>query len=425
MSQAGPNIPDAPLSDAQRSRGRRLAIISHPAGMTFRMVFTQHLPTLALVTLGASELEVGIQGSFAFGFIALQLPTLRAVGRLPKRTILVSAHAFAVLAAVPLLFFRDLADLGGQTAVSIALLSFGLVAVGHSVCETVWFPMLRSYVEPQRVGRFFGTLRTGWHLALIGYFSLSQWWLAGHPGDFAPLFALAWALGVARIGFIVRMPERSERTGEPVRIREALALLRDSRLRSYLFTVSWSHAARYAVLPFVVVMLRRVIGFDDGEVLYTTVALFAGGLVSLLPWGGIADRVGAIPVLKATTIGQGLLVITLVAVGPGLPALVPLLALWFFAYSVLASGFGVADTHILFELTPPEAPARTIVLANVVSGVAAGLAPLLAGIGLQVLLPVDDSRAALEVYHAFFVVAGIAQALAFLPLRRLVRARSA
>ena len=68
-----------PLSEDLRTRGRRVAIASHPAGNTFRMVFTQHLPTLALVGIGASEFEVGVQNSFVFLFIALQLPTLRAV----------------------------------------------------------------------------------------------------------------------------------------------------------------------------------------------------------------------------------------------------------------------------------------------------------------------------------------------------------
>jgi len=168
------SAPRAPLSQAQRARGRRLAISSHPAGMTFRMVFTQHLPTLALVALGASELQVGLQGAFVYAFIALQLPTLGAVGRVSKRRILVSAHVFAVAAATPLLFYAALAERGGSGAIAVALASFGFTAAGICVGDTVWFPLLRAYVEADRVGRFFGALRTGWHLALIGFFSFSQ-----------------------------------------------------------------------------------------------------------------------------------------------------------------------------------------------------------------------------------------------------------
>jgi hypothetical protein len=60
--------PAVPLDERERARGRVLAIASHPAGNAFRYVFTQQLPTLALVALGASELQVGLQGSFIFAY---------------------------------------------------------------------------------------------------------------------------------------------------------------------------------------------------------------------------------------------------------------------------------------------------------------------------------------------------------------------
>lgn len=413
------SAPHAPLSQVERARGRRLAIASHPAGMTFRMVFTQHLPTLALVALGASELQVGLQGAFVYAFIALQLPALGAVGRVPKRLILVSAHVFAVLAATPLLFYASLAERGGERAIALALVSFGFTAAGICVGDTVWFPLLRAYVEPDRVGRFFGSLRTGWHLALIAFFSLSQWWLSGHPGRFAPLFALAWGLGVARIVLIARLPERSERTGSRIRAREALALVREPGIRSYLMGVAWCNGLRVAALPFAVVMMRRALGLSDGQVLYTTVALFTGGLASLYLWGRVVDGVGAAPVLRGTALGQGLLVAALVGVAHGGAAMVPVMVAWFFGLSLLSSGFGVADTHLLFELAPPEAPARTLVLGAVAVGVAGGLAPVLAGVVLDALLPAAGGPGALGVYRAFFAVLGGLMTLSLVPLLRL------
>ena len=128
---------------------------------------------------------------------------------------------------------------------------------------------------------------------------------------------------------------------------------------------------RLAAVPFVIVMLRRVAGFSDTEVLYTTVAHFTGGVASLYVWGRVVDRVGTVAVLRVTTLGQGLLIASLVSFGV-LEDVVPLMVLWFFALSVLASGHGVADTHVLFELTPPEAPARTLVLGAVGVGLVAG-----------------------------------------------------
>jgi MFS family permease len=172
-------------------------------------------------------------------------------------------------------------------------------------------------------------------------------------------------------------------------------------------------------VPFVIVMLRRVVGFSETEVIYTTMAHFTGGVVSLYAWGRAVDRVGAARVLRATTIGQGLLIASLFVFTPG-GAVVPLMVFWFFALSVLASGHGVADTHVLFELTPPEAPVRTLVLGAVGVNLTAGIMSVLAGALLQVWLP-EGLEGALDVYRTFFSLLGGLLLLALFPLRRLAK----
>jgi MFS family permease len=386
--------------------------------MTFFMVFTQHLPTLALVSLGASETIVGIQSALHATEL-LQLPALRAVARVSKRSILILGQTVALLVAVPLLFFDVLSRLsldGSSAGAWIALLSLALATASINVSNTVWFPMLRSYVEPTRIGRFFGVLRSGWHLALIFYYLAAQYWLVDHPGDYGPLFLAAWLCGLLRVVMIWRLPERSERTGERIRIREAVALVRTNPLlRRYLVGVTWAGAVRMSVVPFVMVMMRREVGFSSAQVLFTTVASFAGGLASLYLWGRVVDRIGPAPVFRMTALGMGTLTAGLVAVqDAGAATLVGLVA-FFFLHTVLVSGFGVADTHTLFGLTPPEAPARMLVIASVVRHGLSGLAPILSGVVLDRLL--ETAGAPLRVYHGFFAVMALGQALCFLPLR--------
>jgi hypothetical protein len=411
--------PEAPLDGAARARGRRLAITSHPFGMTFQMVFTQSLPTLALLALGASETQVGLQTAAVQGFLLLQLPTLRLVARVPKRSILVGGHVVALACATPLLAFSGLAGLDEGVGVRIALLSFAALAAAVCVSNTVWFPLLRGFVEPERIGRFFGMLRTGWHLTLIVFFAGSQVWLAGHPGAFAPLFGFAWTLGVLRTFLIARLPEHSERTGARIRIREAVALAREPRMRRYLVGVAWSTGVRVATVPFVIVLLRREIGFSEAQIVYTTIALFAGGLVSLYGWGHVVDRFGAAPVFRGTCVGMALLVASLTVVsGAGAGTLAAAVG-FFFLHSILAAGFGVADTHVLFNLTPSHAPSRALVLGSVCVGTVAGTTPALAGVFLDAQLAAAAEP--LGVYRAFFLGMAVAQALAFLPLRGFTR----
>jgi hypothetical protein len=404
-----------PLSAEERARGRRLAIASHPAGMTFYMVFTQQLPTLALVYLGASEAAVGLQTSLIFWLQLLQLPILRAVAYVSMRRILVVGQVFALLGALPLVGFGRLD--GSAHGVGVALASFALVAVGLNAAQTVWFPMLRGFVEPEAIGRFFGSLRSGWHLALIVYYVAAQRWLEARPGAFAPLFLAGWVCGLLRIALILRLPERSERSGERIRVREALALLRDHpELGWYLAGSTAFRAVFWSVVPFAMVMLRREVGFSSGAILLTTVGWYTGGLLTLYVWGRVVDAVGPRLVFRWTSIGMGALIFALTWVEtPTTPTLVAVVA-FFFALYALAAGFGVADTQVLFRMTPPEAPARLLVVAQVTSSVLGGLPPIAAGYLLEQALGGAASR--LAVYHAFFAGAAVLQALAFLPLRR-------
>ncbi|MDG2051717.1 MAG: hypothetical protein P8M78_16310 [Myxococcota bacterium] len=414
-----PDSPSLPLSEWNRRRGRRLAITSHPLSQTFSMVFTQHLPTLALVALGASETVVGLQSAFGIADL-LRLPTLRAVSVFSKRSILIAGQATALFAALPMLAFPwllEASQAGSSDAVLIALLSLMGVVAGMRISDTVWFPLLRSYVEADAIGRFFGTLRSGWHLTLIVYYVAASLWLLHDPQGFGPLFAVAWGLGVLRIPLIRRLPERNERTGERIRAREAMALVfRNPLLRRYLTGVGMAAAIRGSVVPFVLVMMRREIGFSDGEILYTTVASFAGGFASLYLAGRAVDLFGPLPLFVMTALGNALLIASLSGVEQASPATLLGLVGFFFAFSALTAGFGVADTHVLFRLTPPEAPARMLVIALTVSAVLGSSAPLLAGVALEHWLS-DPETDGLVVYHSFFLIAAAVQGCVFWPLR--------
>ena len=409
-------IPAPPLLDAERARGRRLAIGGNAVGVPFSVAFTEQLPTLALVALGASETLIGLQGGLARGLFVLQLPGLRLVSWFSKRALLLTGHCIALAASLPLVGFAALQELETPLALALAFASLFLTAIGVSLCELVWFPLLRGYVEPERIGRFFGAIRTTWHLMLIAFFAGGQLWLGAHPAGFGALFGVAWLLGLARLPLIAGLPERSERTAQRIRARDALALVRrEPRLRRYLMGTSAYAGVRASVLPFTLVMLRRELGFTDATVVLTTISLYLGGLVSLYLWGALIDRLGAYVVFRGAALGTAALYVGLAFLAAAGSAALPFAIAFFFAQAVLAAGFGVADTRVLFELTPPESPAPTIVLSSVAVGVVCGLAPLAAGITLDALL----GRAAdpLAVYRGFFLVAAALQLLTFLPLR--------
>ena len=409
------------LDATSRRRGRLLAVASHPAGMTHRNVFTDQLPTLALIGLGASEAWIGLQRAFEPVSQLLQLPTLRLVGRLQKRSILIGGQGIAVLGGLPLVAYAALVASGGGLALGVALASLWVTAVGIVISQTVWFPLLRGYVEPGRIGEFFGVLRTGWHLTLIAFFIGAQRWLASHPGSFGLLFGVATGAGLLRMALIARLPEAPAAPDERVRARDALALLRrHAPLRRYLAGMILCGAPRRAALPFAVVMMRRAMGLTDADVMLTTVASFAGGFASLYAWGRAVDRLGAEPVFRATAWISAAMLVALAIVGPHADLLA--MVFFFFVFVALAAGFGVADTHVLFGLSPEQEATPTLVIADVTTSLAYGAAPFLTGVALD--LAITAGADPTSAYRVLFAIAGVATALAPIPLRAFRSERS-
>jgi len=413
---SGSTVPAAgALSPALRARGRRLTIASHLAGMTHRLVYTDQLPTLALVALGAGDSLIGLQRALEPVGQLLQLPTLRAVGRYRKRSILVVGQIISVIGGAPLVAFGSLAIVAAPWPLAITFASLVVAAAGIVVTDTVWFPLLRGFVEPARTGHFFGLLRSTWHVMLIVYFLVAQRWMALHPGAFGPLFAVATACGVLRVALVAVFPEAPAEMGDRIRVGEVLALLRhDGGLRRYLAGVSLCGGARRAVVPFVIVVMRRVLGLSEGAVLLTTLAYFAGGVASLYLWGRAVDRFGPAPVFRVTAIGIAALYAALLRLDHSATSVVPMVA-FFFALNVLAGGFGVADTHVLFGLAPVHAPTRLLVAADVTSSVLYGVAPLAAGIALDAAFAIGVTP--LTAYRMLFALAAIASVLSLVPLR--------
>ncbi len=388
--------------------------------MTFWTAFTEQLPTLALVSLGASETLIGLQSGLRLGFQGLQLPALRLISWFPKRRILIAGQGIAQISSLPLVFFSAIAALDHGKAQALVFAALVGTAIGLDLSDLVWNPLLRAYVEPERIGRFFGVIRTTWHAAVIAFFVGGQLWLARHDDGFGLLFGVAWALGMLRIALIARMPERSERTGERIRARDALALVgSDSRLRQFLIGICWGYGVRYAALPFAVVMFRRALGFSNADVVLLTIATFVGGLVSLYGWGSIVDRVGAYPVFRFSALGQAAVLVGLTQLDSPGPETRALAIGLYFVQSLLGAGYGIADTRLLFHLTPPETPARTLVADSVITGLLCGLAPVVSGAILDPLLA--RAPEPLPVYHGFFAIAAALQAFSFLPLRALRR----
>lgn len=407
------------LSAEDQRRGRRLALAAHPFSMTYRMAFMGDLATQGLITLGAGAGPVGLFTSLGSFAALAQLAGLRFVERIGKKNLIFVTQALALLVSLPLLWFGGLQSLGSPWGWQLALLSLSVVTLALVCGNTAWWPLLHGFVPRTRTGRFFSVLRTIWHLALIGFFLGCTWWLARAPGDFSPLFAIAWVCGLLRILLLWRAPERPESEAHP--IRELFATIyRTAALRRYVAGVTLDQAVFRCVPPFTILMLRSEAKLEEHEVMIATVANFVGGMLALLPSGWLVDRLGPRPVLIWTSVLRGLIVLGIGLAGLTLAGRELILAagglimLW----SFLVSAFGVAEVKVLFELAGEGNPTQLIVGSVVTRAVFAGVIALILGVALEWLLALEVSEP-LTLYLGLFAVLAAFQAGAVVPFRKL------
>ncbi len=408
--------PDELSADDQR-RGRRLALSTHAFSMTFRMAFMGDLATQALITLGASAGPVGLFASLGSFAALTQLGGLRLVERIGKKNLILATQGVALLFSLPLLWFAGLQGLGDPWGWRAALLSMSVVTLALVCGSTAWWPLLHGYVPRTRTGRFFSVMRTIWHLALIAFFLGCTWWLARSPGNFGPLFALAWVCGLLRIVILWHAPERPESEAHP--IRELFATIyRTAPLRRYVTGVTLDQAVFRCVPPFTILMLRSEANLGEHEVMIATVANFLGGMLALLPSGWLVDRLGPRPVLIWTCALRGLIVLGIGLAGFYLSgrtlifAAGSLIMLW----SFLVSAFGVAEVKVLFGLAGEGNPTQLIVGSVVTRAVFAGVIALVLGVSLELLLEAQVAEP-LTLYLWLFAILAALQAAAVVPLR--------
>jgi predicted MFS family arabinose efflux permease len=198
-------------------------------------------------------------------------------------------------------------------------------------------------------------------------------------------------------------------------VREALALVRrEADLRRYLAGMVLFGAARRAAVPFAIVTMRRSLGLADADVALAIAAFYAGGFASLYGWGRAVDRYGPLPVFRVASLGMAGLLGAFGLFGDAATAAA--MVAFFFVLAVLAAGFGVADTHVLFGLAPAREPTATLVVADVATSLAYGAAPLAAGLLLDLALRAGSAPG--SAYAVLFLSTAVAAVLAPVPLRR-------
>jgi len=319
----------------------------------------------------------------ATGWLLPQLFTANWVQRLPRKKV-VPVHLGLFTERLPLFLLVPAAWLATRSP-TLALVAFFVLfawrMVGAGTVAVGWQDMLAKVIPLDRRGRFFGIANFGGTATGVLGAAAAAWLLDRYdfPYGYMFCFALAAVFIFTSWIFLALTREPAQVNREPAISqreywRRLPSILRaDPSFRRYLFVQIVVGLGGMAVGFLAVYAVKRW-QLPDSQAGSFTASMLAGQALSNLLFGVLADRKGHKLVLELAALAG-----TLAA---GLASLAPAPA-WFYAVFALTgasfAGFMLSGIMIVFEFSTPDVRPTYIGLSNTVSGVAAGVAPLLGG----------------------------------------------
>jgi MFS family permease len=376
------------IQGVERTHGLRLSIIDGTCSQIMAVLFGGAFLVQYALLMGASNFVIGAIAAIGPVCQLLQIPAIYIIDRTRSRkaTTVLTAGAgriFLVLAAAaPWLA-------SGRAAMGIFL--FGLImynALG-AIAGCAWTSWMRDFVPQRVMGSYFArrmavATAAGAALSLLAAFGLDHCKdrLADPKIAYAAILGVGVLFGILGAAVLSRIPEPAMDTGKSQGLLALLAEpLRDANFRRLIvFLGSWNFAINLAA-PFFTVYLLRRLEMSMAWVIGLTVLSQAANVVFLRVWGRLADKYTNKPVLGVS----GFLFLISIVLWPFtlLPErhflTIPLVVMIHVLAGMATAGVAISAGNIALKLAPYGRATSYLALNGVVSGVAATIAPLLAG----------------------------------------------
>ncbi len=377
------------------------------------------IPVLAVLLLGASELEVGfLNAAGVAAFLVVGLPAGAWIDRMRKRRVMIWADAVraVALAAVPLLWWAGLLEMWHLFAVAL------LVGVATVFFDVSYQSIIPSLVRPSQIAEANGKLQATYELANIGGPALGAWLIALVSAPFAILATVGTYLASFVALLLTRDHEQPRAADDRAPILQEIGeglrwVFGNPLLRRIVTTTgvsNFSSTLSFTLLP---IFLLRELGFSPAAM---------GVIFSLGAVGGLAGAVATPHIVRwigeARAIPVSAIAFSVVACFLPLAAAMPAVAFPL----LVAQGFVASFTVLLYNITQVTfrqriTPSRLLGRMNAsIRFCVWGVMPLAAlaagGLGTWLgVVPTMWIGAAGQVLSALFVVVGPFWALRELP----------
>lgn len=315
------------------------------------------LPVLAVVLLGATELQVGVLNAAGLAaFLLVGLPAGAWIDRMRKRRVMIVADAVRalVLALVPVLWLGGVLTIWHLVGVALVM---GLATVFFDISYQSVIPAL---VGPRQIAEANGHLESTQQLAGLGGPAVGGWLVAVVSAPVAMLTTAATYL--ASMLALLRTRDHEVLTPPPAeeglgaRISEGLRwVFGNVYLRRVVITTAISNLASSATFTLLPILVLRTLGLSP-TLLGVVFSLSAvGGFLGAVLTPRFVGWVGesrSIPI-AALAFGVVGLVLPLVGVLPTAAAVVVLVAQGFVA-SAAVLAYNITQVSFRQRITPPH-----------------------------------------------------------------------
>lgn len=347
--------------------------------------FVDNYVTLYALALGATNLQIGTLTSAAH--------TLEMLAPIPgaqwaakwgrRRPVVIISFGLARVALLCALLVPLF--LGGQAAVTVAIIFFALRAGLASLGNPAWTAFAGAIVPPERRGRYFSSRKMVMAIASMLFVPLAgqiiEWFAV--PVGYQVVFGLSIILSAVALSIYARIPETptevSAKKGDSV--REFLRALTGSRefLLFALTAIVWNFAWQFGG-PYFSVYQVNVLQTTPRIMGLLATASAIARVVGQPFWGRVVDRHGS-----RWTRTVCMLII------PVLPFLwLPMTRPWHAVFVTIPSaflwaGYELANFNLLLELPEEKHQTQAIAAYTTIIGLANIAGPLVGGQVLESL----------------------------------------
>jgi MFS family permease len=374
--------------------------------------------------LGMNEFMIGLLASMPFMVTVFQLPASYSILRTGRRKVIACRAAAAArviwiaIVVVALLSFTSRLDVVG-IILGLIFLSYTFVSISY----VSWLSWMSDLVPEDIRGSFFGTRNmicgAAGMIVLVVFGrlldSLNGYVWGALPVGFGITFISAAFFGIFSLYFLnqISEPDNGSKFETPHSFVESLSVpFAEPNFRRFLlFTLVWSFSV-YLASPFFTLYYLRDLHLSYSFVAVLGMISALADLIGMQVWGRISDRVKNKAVIQFAGRVAIFLPLAWVLARPRsvvIPVILHVVGGGFWA------GINLCMNNLLLSISPKQKRASFFSLYNIMGGIGAATAPILAGLLLKFISELDLHLFSWKLFpvHVIFITSTLLRQLSF------------